>query len=237
MASRMAWHLAPAAVRIAAVSTGKIARFWSRALGRGESTTLPGYLAGRIDHVLVPGLARGIPNGTVLVTGTNGKTTTTRILAGTLHRAGLEVITDPEGSNPLMGIATALLIQTNWWGRLAASWRQADIASVVKFPVCRTGSWSSAPGTVARGRPQGRPECRPGAYTGATGRPSATLMPVGTSARRRPPGRAKPQVLGDADVYSPLCKPIQPRPRCAFNRTGCSDQRQHDPPLPRRLSR
>jgi lipid II isoglutaminyl synthase (glutamine-hydrolysing) len=116
----MTGHLAPAAARAAAASTGKTARFLSRALGRGGGTTLPGYLAGRIDPGLVPGLAQGIPNGTVLVTGTNGKTTTTRILAGALRGAGLEVITNPEGSNLLPGIATALLIRTNRWGRLAA---------------------------------------------------------------------------------------------------------------------
>jgi lipid II isoglutaminyl synthase (glutamine-hydrolysing) len=117
----MAGHLAPATVRAAAVSTGKTARFLSRALGRGGGTTLPGYLAGRIDPALVPGLARRIPNGSVLVTGTNGKTTTTRVLAGAVRGAGLEVITNPEGSNLLTGIATALLIRTERWGRLAVS--------------------------------------------------------------------------------------------------------------------
>lgn len=117
----MTGHLAGATARAAAVSTGKTARFLSRGLGRGGGTTLPGYLAGRIDPALVPGLARGIPNGSVLVTGTNGKTTTTRVLAGAVRRAGLEVITNPEGSNLLAGIATALLIRTDRWGRLAVS--------------------------------------------------------------------------------------------------------------------
>ncbi len=121
MPSRMMGRLAAATARAAAVNTGKTARFLSRALGRGGGTTLPGYLAGRIDPGLLPGLARGIPNGCVLVTGTNGKTTTTRILAGAMRGAGREVITNPEGSNLLPGIATALLIHTDRWGRLAVS--------------------------------------------------------------------------------------------------------------------
>jgi UDP-N-acetylmuramyl tripeptide synthase len=117
----MPGRLPPAAARMAAVSAGKSARFLSRALGRGGGTTLPGYLAGQIDPGLVPSLARRVPNGSILVTGTNGKTTTTRILAGALRGAGLEVITNPEGSNLLQGIATALLIRTDRWGRLVVS--------------------------------------------------------------------------------------------------------------------
>ena len=121
MLSGRAGSLAPATARMAAVCTGKTVRVLSRSLGRGGGTTLPGYLAGRIDPGLARGLAQAIPNGTVLVTGTNGKTTTTRILAGAARRAGLEVITNPEGSNLLAGIATALLLRTDRRGRLAVS--------------------------------------------------------------------------------------------------------------------
>jgi lipid II isoglutaminyl synthase (glutamine-hydrolysing) len=113
-------RLSHAAARAVAVDTGKTARVLSRALGRGGGTSLPGYLAGRIDPGLVAGLARGIPDGCVLVTGTNGKTTTTRILAGALRGSGREVITNPEGSNLLPGIATALLTHTDRRGRLTA---------------------------------------------------------------------------------------------------------------------
>lgn len=115
----MAGRLPPTAARAAAAGTGKTARFLSRALGRGGGTTLPGYLAGWIDPALVPGLAQRIPNGSVLVTGTNGKTTTARILAGAVRGAGLEVISNPEGSNLVTGIGTALLTRTDRWGRLA----------------------------------------------------------------------------------------------------------------------
>ena len=121
MPSVRAGGLAPATARAAAVAAGKTARVVSRALRRGGGTTLPGQLAGRIDPALVHDLGQAIPNGSVLVTGTNGKTTTTRILAGAMRGAGLEVITNPEGSNLLPGIATALLLRTDRRGRLAAS--------------------------------------------------------------------------------------------------------------------
>jgi lipid II isoglutaminyl synthase (glutamine-hydrolysing) len=104
--------------RAAAVNAGKALRLVSRALGRGGGTTLPGYVAGRIDPGLAASLAASLPNGCVLVTGTNGKTTTTRILAGAARDAGLEVITNPEGSNMLSGVATSLLVRTNSLGIL-----------------------------------------------------------------------------------------------------------------------
>ena len=106
--------------RLAAVNVGKAVRYLSRTLGRGGGTTLPGRLATRINPDLVASLAGQIPNGCALVTGTNGKTTTTRILAGAARVAGLEVITNPEGSNLLSGIATALLARTDALGNLAA---------------------------------------------------------------------------------------------------------------------
>lgn len=81
---------------------------------------MPGYLAERIDPGLIAALGAALPNGSVLVTGTNGKTTTTRIVADALRRAGLFVITNPEGSNLTGGIATALLARANGLGSLDA---------------------------------------------------------------------------------------------------------------------
>ena len=111
-------QLATTATRATAVGVGKSIRYLSRALGRGGGTVLPGSVANRLDRGLLTSLARSLPNGCALVTGTNGKTTTTRILAGAARAAGLHVITNPEGSNLLSGIATALLMKANGQGRL-----------------------------------------------------------------------------------------------------------------------
>jgi lipid II isoglutaminyl synthase (glutamine-hydrolysing) len=121
MPSGLASRVPETGTRLAAVSLGKAARYLSRALGRGGGTTLPGRVATRIDASLVAGLSSRIPNGCVLVTGTNGKTTSTRILAGAARAAGLDVITNPEGSNLLSGIATALLARTDRLGDLAVA--------------------------------------------------------------------------------------------------------------------
>jgi UDP-N-acetylmuramyl tripeptide synthase len=118
MRSGAAGQLAAAPTRAAAVSAGKSVRYLSRALGRGGGTALPGRVANRLDPGLLTSLARDLPNGCALVTGTNGKTTTTRIVAEAARAAGLYVITNPEGSNLTSGIATALLINANAQGEL-----------------------------------------------------------------------------------------------------------------------
>ncbi len=104
--------------RVAAVNVGKQTRALTRALGRGGGTSLPGLLAERIDPQLVTSLSAELPHGCVLITGTNGKTTTTRILADAAQRFGWNVLSNREGSNLSRGIATVLLEHCDRYGRL-----------------------------------------------------------------------------------------------------------------------
>ena len=67
----------------AALTAAKLATTASRATGRGAGGMIGGLVAGAIDPNIMDGLGRGRP--TVLVTGTNGKSTTTRMLAQALR--------------------------------------------------------------------------------------------------------------------------------------------------------
>jgi UDP-N-acetylmuramyl tripeptide synthase len=93
----------------AAVTAGKAAAVVSRGLGRGGGTALPGLVAEWVNPAIVSDLGRQLGKGRVLVTGTNGKTTTTRILARVLREAGWPYLHNWEGSNLMRGIASALL--------------------------------------------------------------------------------------------------------------------------------
>lgn len=80
----------------------------SRALGRGGGTTIPGKLLWRLDPSAVDALAARLPEGSALVSATNGKTTTTAMCARILapeHRLAW----NRSGANLLSGIASALL--------------------------------------------------------------------------------------------------------------------------------
>ena len=93
----------------AALVAGRVARDATRRLGRGGGTALPGLVAGRLapDLIEAAGALPGL--GAVTVTGTNGKTTTTHLLAAIAREAGWEPLTNRSGSNLARGLVTALV--------------------------------------------------------------------------------------------------------------------------------
>lgn len=112
--------------RSTAIGLGKAGGALSRRSRRGGGTTLPGLLARWIDPHLIPTLSAQLSRGSILITGTNGKTTTARMVSTILHRAGLIPIHNRAGSNLMRGIATALLEQAHLTGRLRAVPPEAD---------------------------------------------------------------------------------------------------------------
>ena len=70
---------------------------------------LPGRVALAIDPQVVAHLKSKTRKGSVVVCGTNGKTTTTNVIAATLEAAGNHVLCNRDGANMLPGVASALL--------------------------------------------------------------------------------------------------------------------------------
>ena len=87
----------------------RIARALSRRLGRGGGTTLPGRLLLRADSGAMERMAERLDHGAVLVSATNGKTTTSAMVAAILEASGERVVHNRAGSNMAWGVATALL--------------------------------------------------------------------------------------------------------------------------------
>ena len=79
----------------------------SRRLGRGSGTVA----GGRLGLAIAPNLLEALGSGrrTAVVTGTNGKTTTTRLLAAALEVGGSPVVTNATGSNMPAGHVAALV--------------------------------------------------------------------------------------------------------------------------------
>ena len=101
-----------------AVTAGKLAGRASLLAGRGGATSLPGLVAQRIDPDVTGTLAAELPHGALVVSGTNGKTTTAALLAAALRAGGLRPIHNRAGANLARGIASALLEQAGPRGRL-----------------------------------------------------------------------------------------------------------------------
>ncbi|MDE0699943.1 MAG: DUF1727 domain-containing protein [Acidimicrobiaceae bacterium] len=92
-----------------AAAVARTAGRLSRLLGRGGGTTLPGLLLNRLRPQATEEMARAVPNGVILLSGTNGKTTTARLVRAALDESGARVVANTAGSNLERGVATALL--------------------------------------------------------------------------------------------------------------------------------
>lgn len=103
-------------------AVGKAVRGALRVTRHGGSA-LPGRVAEWFDPGFLARTLDSLPYGVILVSGTNGKTTTTRMIASMLQNLGLKVFTNPTGSNFTRGVVSALLSEVSMSGRL-----DADIA-------------------------------------------------------------------------------------------------------------
>jgi UDP-N-acetylmuramyl tripeptide synthase len=95
----------PLRARLATTIGGAAGRV-SRLSGRGDGSVIGGVLGLRMEPDLVRLLAAG--RQIVLVTGTNGKTTTTRLITAALGALGQEVASNAFGANMAAGLAAAL---------------------------------------------------------------------------------------------------------------------------------
>jgi UDP-N-acetylmuramyl tripeptide synthase len=100
---------------------GKAVRHIARL--RGGGSALPGLFVEKIDPDFIRRTLAQLPDGVVVVSGTNGKTTTTKMVVELLESQGMRVFTNRTGSNFTRGVAAALLGEVDNRGKL-----DADIA-------------------------------------------------------------------------------------------------------------
>ena len=102
---------------------------------RGGGSALPGLVIEKIDPKFIQRTLADLSQGVVIISGTNGKTTTTKIVVELLESVGLKVFTNRTGSNFSRGVAAALLDEVNIRGKLDADIAvlELDEAWAVKF--------------------------------------------------------------------------------------------------------
>lgn len=96
-----------------ALLLGKTSRFiLTQILRESGATALPGLLALKIDPDFIEKQTTGFKN--IVISGTNGKTTTTRMVATILEKNRVPYIHNRQGSNLLRGLASTLLAIPSW---------------------------------------------------------------------------------------------------------------------------
>jgi UDP-N-acetylmuramyl tripeptide synthase len=99
-----------------AVWLGKSVLFVLRRLGR-RGNALPGLIVEKLFPRYLPRALGRLPEGVVVVSGTNGKTTTTKMVATVLGQR-YRVLTNDTGSNFVRGTITACIEHSTRGGRL-----------------------------------------------------------------------------------------------------------------------
>ncbi|MFO8060023.1 MAG: MurT ligase domain-containing protein [Bacillota bacterium] len=103
----------------AAIAVGKILIRLLRLLRR-SGTTLPGRASLLIEPALIEHISASAARVRAVISGTNGKTTTSALLGSVLERAGLTAVRNVSGANLLSGVATTLVESADLRGRLAS---------------------------------------------------------------------------------------------------------------------
>lgn len=101
----------------AAVVAGRTAAALSRRLGLGGGTVIAGHVAQRLDPGALRRIVARLPRGAAIISGTNGKTTTARLIASTLRLAGVRPLHNRAGANLLTGLTTAVVEDASARGR------------------------------------------------------------------------------------------------------------------------
>ena len=101
-----------------AILIGRVVRRVARWRKPGGGSAIPGLIVNRIAPGFLASTLNSFPEGLVIVTGSSGKSTTTKMLVAVLRANGKKVFTNPSTANISQGLTSALLEQADLTGRI-----------------------------------------------------------------------------------------------------------------------
>lgn len=101
-----------------AIAFGRFARVAIRRFRPGGGSALPGLLLSKVAPKLLAKSLRSFPQGLVVITGSAGKSTTTKMVVAIARAHGLHVFTNPSTANIRQGFFSAIIERSNLFGRI-----------------------------------------------------------------------------------------------------------------------
>jgi UDP-N-acetylmuramyl tripeptide synthase len=120
-----------------AIAIGRLTRFAVRLLRPGGGSALPGLVLRKIAPGLLKRTLSQFEQGLVIITGSAGKSTTTKMAVAIVRAHGLRVFTNPSTANIEQGFYSAILERSNLFGKIEGDiaileMDEAHAASIVK---------------------------------------------------------------------------------------------------------
>lgn len=104
-----------------ALLIGRLARFAVRLVRPGGGSALPGLIVSKLAPKLVYNTLKSFKDGLVVITGTAGKSTTTKMLVAIVRAHGVEVFTNPSTANIEQGFFSTIVRHGNLFGKVRGS--------------------------------------------------------------------------------------------------------------------
>jgi lipid II isoglutaminyl synthase (glutamine-hydrolysing) len=101
------------------VATARAVGGLARRAGRGGGTSLPGKVLIALEPDAIAELSGRLMRGSVVISATNGKTTTAAMVASVLEQAGVSLVHNRAGANMAGGVASTLLSAARGGGRMS----------------------------------------------------------------------------------------------------------------------
>ena len=103
-----------------AILIGRLARVLIRTFRKGGGSALPGLILSRIAPNILFRTLASFPEGLLIVTGSAGKSTTTKMLVAIARAHGKRVFTNPSTANILQGFYASIIEKSNAFGSITA---------------------------------------------------------------------------------------------------------------------
>ena len=123
---------------LAAILIGRLIRVAVRLIRPGGGSALPGLVVSKLAPNLVYKTLRSFPSGYVAITGTAGKSTTTKMVVAIVRAHGVDVFTNPSTANIEQGFFSSIVRTGDFFGRVPGTiaileMDEAHAASVSKI--------------------------------------------------------------------------------------------------------
>jgi lipid II isoglutaminyl synthase (glutamine-hydrolysing) len=101
---------------------GKGIIFASNAFNLGSGSTWPGHIALKLNKNFIKDILKNSRTKIIIVAGTNGKTTTGKLIASLLEAEGKTITHNKAGANLVNGLASTLIANVNSMGKLRSNY-------------------------------------------------------------------------------------------------------------------